>query len=457
MTFTSLIIHSSIIGFIILLCLLILVKIKLYKVVYIDPLTNLWNLKKFEKEVTREIKKNKNTIYVLSDTDIRDFKNIDKTKGSYNADILLCKFSELLNNLVKPYEGFVSRGYADHFYGFEKLKQGETPESYIDKIKMEYKQYDIYELYGFNIKQGFVFYNPSIETESVRNLLGKASYAKKFIPKNKNDSFIFFDETIKDKMKMELHIGENFHDSIKNNRFSVVYQPQINPLTQTIVGAEALVRWNDTKYGKIMPDSFIPTLEENGEIQKLDFFVYNEVCKFLNKRIANNLPVVPISLNMSKNHLDSVDFEKKFMEVLSKYSVPTRLIKLEILENACSYSPRIFKKIISRLYRLGINISLDDFGSGESSLGMLSEIPINEIKLDKLFMNHIGNSMDIERIITKVLELSHSLGITTICEGVETHEQNEFLKSSCCDIIQGFYYSKPLEENDFVAFMNQHL
>jgi len=397
---------------------------------------------------------------MISDTDFRNFKYINETYGKEAGNALLKESSKYLVKTMKQFDCYIARGFADHFYLLIKLPK--NPEYYTyDVLKPYYDVKDIKKHFNVVIKQGIVFINPSEEIDTVENLLGKASYAKKFVLPYSKYPYKIFDAKIGKQMKAELHLEKNFDFSIQNDSFRVYYQPQIDLNTGKLVGAEALVRWFDPFLGLIEPDCFIESLEASGNIRRLDFYVYENVCKFIRKQLDEHKKVVPISVNMSRQHLDSDDFVELFTSLVNKYNVPPEMIKVEILERSCAYNSEILKDIVKGLQSAGIGIAIDDFGSGESSLGMLNEIPVNEIKLDRQFIKKIGTSESpgkidcMEKITKSVLSLAKQLGKTTICEGAETENQIAFLKTVNCDAVQGFYYSKPLPEERFVNFMNE--
>ncbi len=208
------------------------------------------------------------------------------------------------------------------------------------------------------------------------------------------------------------------------------------------------------------PSMFLKAVEESGNIRKLDYYVYECVFKFIRSQLDKSSNIVPISLNMSRQHLDSENFIENLSRLIQKYRIPPRLLKIEILERACTYETAQLKKVIQQLKKIGITTAIDDFGTGESSLGMLTEIPVDEIKLDRLFVNFIGSEngyeeRNLEKVTKSILTLSKQLGKKTLCEGVETQKQIDFLKTVPCDTVQGFYYSKPLNEYNFIQFLQK--
>ena len=250
-------------------------------------------------------------------------------------------------------------------------------------------------------------------------------------------------------------------EALQNNEFFVLYQPKISLSTDKIVGAEALVRWNNPKMGLLSPDRFIPLFERNGFITKLDYYVYEQVFTFLDKMIERGEPLIPISVNMARNHNKPQKFIHDFMEIFKRHNVPAKYVQLELLERSFMDSETM-KEIINSLHKEGFTVAMDDFGSGESSLNILSQVPVDVLKFDREFLlSSTNENGELDRKTAKfiqiLIELSKHLEKETVFEGVETEAQRDFLKSVNCDQAQGFFYSKPLSEQDFLQFAKMHM
>ena len=232
-----------------------------------------------------------------------------------------------------------------------------------------------------------------------------------------------------DQMIRKVEIENNMESALLNNEFTFYLQPKYAPNGQVMLGAEALVRWLEPSGNLIMPGEFIPIFEQNDFILKMDEYIFESVCKFLYQRIIENLPNVPISINIS------------------------RLVELEITENILLDNIEKIRNIIIELQNNGFTCSIDDFGSGYSSLNSLKDLPFEVIKLDRLFLI---NSYDIQRsqeIIKAIVEMAKTINIKTVAEGVETPSQLEFLKMIDCDMIQGYIFSKPRPIKEFVQLL----
>lgn len=431
-----------------------------------DPITNLYNQEKFEKKARKMLKQFEGSGFILIDADLRGFKFINQTYGEEAANQILIKFANLLKGETLKFNGLCAKGYADHFYVFAKIEKASTAiekaSKSIEKIAKELKSKDIHVV----AKYGITFLNSDRKiqsrTKTIRTLIGEASFAKSLIKENVTKAFEIYSPRIEEKINYEHKIERRMEDAVKNDEFFVMYQPKIELSTDKIIGAEALVRWNssDPELGFLSPAKFIPLFEKNGFIEELDFIVYEKVFKFLRNQIDIGNNVVPISVNMSRNHTkqDKINnFISRFVSTFNKYNLSPDLVEVEILEQSVANDKIILQQVIDALHNNGFSIAMDDFGSGESSLNMLSSIPIDVVKFDQNFLRNNSSLEESSDFITSLVDLGKKLNKKTVFEGVETKEQRDFLRSINCDVVQGYFYSKPLSENDFIQFVKDHI
>ena len=280
--------------------------------------------------------------------------------------------------------------------------------------------------------------------------------AKQSIKYNNDQAYAVFNTNMAKRILQEQRIEQIMEKALARGEFFVVYQPKINLMTDKVIGAEALVRWNSPELGFLTPDKFIPLFENNGFIKKLDFAVYEMVFKFLRSQLDKKMPVVPISINMSRSHVNTQTFMKEFLKRIEKYDIPKNLIEIEILERSVANEKPILQEITKELHKHGFTVAMDDFGNGESSLTMLNSVPIDVLKFDQNFLKNNADSEKTEQFITSLMKMAQQLQKKTVFEGVETEEQRDFLKSINCDSVQGYFYSKPLMEEDFLKFLKEH-
>ena len=316
--------------------------------------------------------------------------------------------------------------------------------------------------YPFTPKYGISFMTPQKDDDinsgkkSIAQLIGEASMAKQSIKNNNDQAYAVFNTNMAKRILQEQRIEQIMEKALARGEFFVVYQPKINLMTDKVIGAEALVRWNSPELGFLTPDKFIPLFENNGFIKKLDFAVYEMVFKFLRSQLDKKMPVVPISINMSRSHVNTQTFMKEFLKRIEKYDIPKNLIEIEILERSVANEKPILQEITKELHKHGFTVAMDDFGNGESSLTMLNSVPIDVLKFDQNFLKNNADSEKTEQFITSLMKMAQQLQKKTVFEGVETEEQRDFLKSINCDSVQGYFYSKPLLEEDFVKFLKEH-
>ena len=427
-----------------------------------DPLTNLWTRQRFESEASKMMRTNSRAKFMLIEADIRGFKFINQNYGEEAADNLILHFSKMLTKAISGFHSIIGRGFADHFYLFIKITSVHNAMNIFKKemevFANESKSYEIPFFPKFGIS--FLMPDSDITGNKIQNLIGQASFAKSTIKDNLLTQYSVYNSRLLEKINEERFIESHMQQALDQKEFFVMYQPKISLTDDKIVGAEALVRWNSPKLGLMTPDKFIPLFERNGFITKLDYYVYDEVFKFIQKRLIKEEEIVPISVNMSRNHNKPEKFIHDFMEMFTKYSIPPSLIQIEILERSVMDNNTL-QDITEKLHKEGFTVAMDDFGSGESSLNMLTKIPVDVLKFDREFLNASTNSegridRKSQKFIQVLVNLSKNLEKQTIFEGVETQAQRDFLRSIECDQAQGFFYSKPLSEQDFLQFIKLH-
>jgi len=252
----------------------------------------------------------------------------------------------------------------------------------------------------------------------------------------------------------EQELLEHFRDALKENHIFACYQPQINHSTGHMVGAEALMRWKDPENGMQYPSDFIPMLERYKLIYEADLHIFECVCRFQRKCLDNHLPTVPISVNMSRYDIIDHEYVKDIETLRRKYAVPVEYIRLELTESSAIGGMELVIRTIDELHQCGYIVEMDDFGSGYSSLNVLKDLNVDIIKLDMKFMSgHMGERGGI--ILNSIVQMAKWLDTPLIVEGVETMEQADYMKSLGCNYIQGYLYSKPIMEDEFLRKLQE--
>ncbi len=283
-----------------------------------------------------------------------------------------------------------------------------------------------------------------------KSIVSNANLARKEAKKPENPNCVVYSAEMGEKLMKEVSYVNEMESAFENHEFVVYFQPKIDLKNHIITGAEALIRWIKPDGSMIFPNDFIPVFEKNKTITKLDYFVYEEVCKYLAERMKNKERLVCVSMNVSRIHLNTINRLVSYVEeLLKKYQVPPHLLEFELTETVFTDTVDDTVELMSRLRELGVKVSMDDFGSGYSSLNVLAKLPLDVLKLDKEFLKDFETDPDGKIIIPSIIDMAKKLRLCVVCEGVETKQQVEFLRQVDCDLVQGYYYSRPVPQNVF--------
>lgn len=289
----------------------------------------------------------------------------------------------------------------------------------------------------------------------MQEMLNAASFARGSVKQGQHDKpYAFYTDAHRNKLLHDKRLADEIEMALKNNEFEPYFQPQYRTADKKIYGAEALMRWRKKDGTIVSPSGFIPLAEKNGFVSQLDENMFYMVCKRQRELLDSGIQPVPVSVNMSRQLLYDSMFIEKYIGVMQQFRLPTELIELEITETALFENQDKFLDIINRLHDYGFKILMDDFGTGYSSLMMLKSIPIDIMKLDKTFIDEYNSKTGLN-IIKCVTNLANSLDIAVIAEGVELEEQYNLLKDLKCDIIQGFYFSRPIPFDKFKKLLEE--
>lgn len=419
----------------------------------VDALTGTLNLNAFIKKTTKLLNDNPNTQYFICSGDINKFKILNEINGSKLGDIVLIEISKQLKNIIGE-KGLICRSNGGNFnFCFEA-----SAESL--KNLREVKQFDIKDV-AFPVTMRFGIYITNSRPVNIQQILNWAALAR---DENKDaetykNVFKLFNNDLRERMETEGKVTSEMKTALEKKEFHLYYQPQYETATGRVHGAEALCRWIKTNGEVVMPGLFIPIAEKNGYIKDLDFIIWEQAFRNLRKWLDMGLEVVPISLNVSRISLYDDAFNSKIHRLFSEYKIPSDLIHFELTESAVMTQHKEFIDRIKTIKKENkLIIAMDDFGTGYSSLNSLKDLPIDILKLDMGFLkDSMNSSIDIGgkggSIISSMIHMAQTINITTIAEGVEDASQANYLKSLGCDIIQGFYYSRPMNEEDFVKLL----
>lgn len=419
---------------------------KLYNIAYIDPITGLGNEAYFKERGREYLKRNIKNKYVIT-FDINKFKVLNNIYSYQFCNQIL---KEMCHNVteVLPEESIMCRISNDIFAIM--CHYNKNIQVLLEKIFQNASELDI-ESQKVHINISIGVYKVPSKEQDINRVLDKANIARSKIKGLYDNHYYIFDEKLEKLLVEEQYIESSMDEALKNHEFKVVYQPKIYTKDETLAGAEALVRWN--KEGEmIAPSRFIPLFEKNKFILKLDLYVFEQVCKDIAywNSIYNDVPI--ISVNVSKAHFADENFINEYVRITDHYHIDRSKIDLEITESATIDSDIDTVKVLSNMKGKGFIISIDDFGTGYSSLSLLQNMPIDILKIDKIFIDK-SDLNNHNNIIDYIVLISKHIGAKTIVEGIETKEQVEFIKKIECDMIQGYYYSKPIEKDEFEDYL----
>ncbi|MFL8711683.1 EAL domain-containing protein [Clostridioides sp. GD02377] len=409
------------------------------KVAYTDLVTGYSNWRKFELDVTNLLKKSsQNNKYAMVIFDIDKFKAINDIYGHKKGNLILKNIASTLDELTNNNETF-ARVSADNF---NILLSYNTKEDIINTIKKIIANNELVNL-------SFGIYEIKDKTLTVSVYSDRASLAKSSIKNNSDVNFAFFNDKLRDKLLLEDKIEKEMEYALENGQFVMYLQPKYNIRLDKFCGSEALVRWQYTEKDIIYPGDFIPIFEKNGFIRKIDMYILEQACKEIRFLFDKGISPLPISVNFSRVDFLKKDFISKIVDVCDKYKIPYSLIEIEITESSMFGDTDILFDVSRNLQDIGFIVSMDDFGSGYSSVNMLKNIPLNVIKLDRGFFIDDKDVDKSQIVIKSIVSLIKQLGISVIAEGIETKNQIKMLKEANCDIVQGYYFSKPLPVKEF--------
>ena len=413
-----------------------------------DALTGGENQQGFIKKVENLLQKREKTYAILC-LDVKNFKAINGLFGiAEGNDLLRRLYQDLENSFLEPL--ITARVEADQYlclFEWDKLD--------CEKLALWCEKEYIIKGRPFRVSKRCGIYRIQDAAADVRNMCDRARLAMSVAKRGRSPKpFVVFDDMMGKEYIDLFEMLAQFDNSLKSGEFCVYIQPVVNPVTGQISSAEALVRWNCMGKGIISPQRFIPLLEDSGDISQLDLYVVRKVEKFQREREEQGLPTVPISVNLSW-----IDFyDNALLEWLCSYVASRKdkkhTIRFEITETSYAAVAENRSLLFEQLRHHGVELLLDDFGSGYSSFSTLHNYDFDILKIDMGFVRRIEESDKTKSIIDSIVKMAHQMDVRTIAEGAETREQVEFLREKGCDYIQGYYFYKPMPMEDFASILD---
>lgn len=419
---------------------------KLTKLLYLDTVTggNNWTYLKAKGEKLIKKTKHSRAKYVLIHVKMNKYQSFCTCYGVKEGNEIL----ELMNNVLQQNIG--KKEVAVHYAraDYAMLLRYETKES------LEQRLETISERLGSVRPEQRLEFNMGVYAISdiytdMDTMYNNASIARSSLNEDGDKRICWYSDEMQEQQLWERKVEDTMEEALKQKEFQVYLQPKYSPKEEVLSGAEALVRWISPEEGFVPPNRFIPIFEKNGFILKLDDYMISEVARQQAQWISEGKNVVPISVNVSRAHFTKVDLAEHICRLVDQYNVPHEVIELELTESAFFEDKEVLLGTVRKLREYGFTVSMDDFGAGYSSLNSLKEIPLDVIKLDAEFFRGNDEAGKGKIIVNETIDLAKKLNMRTVAEGIVTKEQVDFLAELGCDLIQGYYFAKPMPLKEF--------
>lgn len=425
---------------------------EIYNAAYVDQLTGIPSKTKHKMDA-QELIDSKEHGYAYVTFDVDNFKYINEMFGYEYGNRILIHIATVLRKFVRDGE-LCARISADNFALL--LLDGGTKKELMERIRelfamiIEYREpEEELNVCTLKISAGVYRIDGAIDINVVR---ANANLARTECKKRVLEDVVFYDDELKSRRVEEKELEYDAEAAMENKEFIVYFQPKYDVESECIIGAEALIRWNHPVRGMLSPGLFVPVFETNGFIIELDLFVLDQACELIRSWLDAGIPPICISVNLSRIHLYERNLVSRLVEVVKRHEVPPEYIEFELTESAFYEETESLLRVMVEIKVAGFRLSMDDFGSGYSSLNLLRRLPVDVLKLDKVFLEDCDEGDDElrgKRIVMHVISMAKDLRMEVLAEGVETAEQKEFLKDAKCDMIQGYYYARPMPIKEF--------
>lgn len=431
---------------------------EIIELAYFDHLTKLPNRFLFRDRVSQLICLSGRTSDTLAVVflDIDAFKSINDIVGHDGGDKLIINLSKQLTATLRKTDTIARFGSDEFLILLTNLSSTDVIKGIVEKILHVFDKSFLIDGQEFFVTASAgisVYPYDGMDADTLIKNANLAMYKSKELG---NNHYMFCTKDMKEEVLYKMRLTNNLFRALDRNELMLYYQPQVCTKTGKIIGAEALLRWFHSDYGLILPGIFIPLAEQTGLIGSIGDWVLNEACRQCKEWHLKGLPDIHVSVNVSFLQLKNPNFVQRVQEVLSEYDLDAKYLELELTESAAVRNSDYIMSVLNELKEMGITISIDDFGTEYSSLSRLSSMPIDKIKLDMQFIHSIDMSEKENAIIKSIIELSHILGLSVVAEGVETEPQLNFLKEHHNDVVQGYYFYRPLPPDDFEDVLTKH-
>ena len=420
----------------------------------IDRLTKIPNRNTFVEKTQSIIESNPDIKFAIVRFDIESFKIINQLFGTSEGDSILKFIAVKLQEIIEPIKnGTYCRITSDLFAFSIPYESEELLNSIIDTLVAAVKMYPL----NFDITLSFGIYIAENSEYSVRHMLDRAGVAQKATKNNYKSHVSYFDEALREQEEIEITIVSEMKRALENGEFKIYLQPKVDMRTGEIIGSEALVRWVHPEKGLISPRSFIPIFENNGFITELDYYIFATVSKQLDKWRSEGIPILPVSVNVSRADLYDPNLFPNIVKIVDTYNIPHEFIEFELTESSFISDNHKLVELTYNLQKGGFHVLMDDFGSGYSSLNSLKDIKVDVLKIDINFLPTSTSDERAGKILTSVVSMANALDLKVVVEGVETREQADFLISIGAYEAQGYYFFRPMPVEEYEAVLKKQL
>lgn len=418
----------------------------LKQALYVDPITGGRSYEKFRLDCKERLQRYKEKKAAFVFLDIDNFNLVATLYGHEESVDTIRRIYAMIQNCVGEHD-LIGRNSSDQFcvmYFYNEFKEFEKSIQRFVKLLHDNAKFENM------LRPSIGIYLVEDKTEGIYDMMNKARTAHDTIKQNGDSIVAYYDAGFRDMLYQDKHMEDEMEQALARHEFIPYLQPKYNAITGEICGAEALIRWI-TKEGQLIPPGkFIPLAENNGFVRNLDREMFKMVCQMQKNLLDQGIKPVPVSVNVSRQLLYDKTFADDYCSYIKEMNISADLVELEITESALFEDINLFRATLEHLRSFGFKILMDDFGTGYSSLMMLHTVPIDVMKLDKSFIDDYADEKG-SSIIQCVLNLAKMLKIPVVAEGVETKEQYIYLKDSGCDVIQGYYFSKPVPKEEFCS------
>lgn len=416
-----------------------------------DPLTGYLNRSGFLRKTEHILKKNADQYqFAVIYFNIRKFSGLNDVYGYENGDKIIRSYMDRIqNSVLRPLA--LGRVSADRFHALVDVKNLEL--SKLGKllqypVRIRGEQVEIYGRCG-------IYYIPEHCDLDVSQMCDLAKMAKNKISNQYMQPYEIYQEDMKTEYRQKNLALLNLEKALEQEEFVVCYQPVVDGQTGEIVSAEALVRWNSSGAEPMVPSVFVPELEDSGYITKLDTYIDQTVHRFQEERYCQEKRMVPVAVNLSRMDLMDGRMTERIFTEIQETKVPKQYFQYEIIESACTIISTQGEEFLESLRQQGVQIFLDDFGTGVSTFETVRDYTFDALKLDMGFVKKIGKDQKSDAIVVSIIDLAHRMGMKVVAEGIENQQQSDFLRAHGCDYLQGFYYYKPMSAEEFSKLLDK--